>query len=297
MAQTNDPTDKNFSPLVFIMLIMMSIGIVWLATNDIAAGMTHIIIFLTATALISLSLLFIDESSKTSVFRLIGLPFRVSIFASSALYFLGILIPIIFSFLGFNTSKIIIPLAAKAINLQMTQSFAAVQIVLDDFWRWFVTVYTSGTNEEFVFAFVAIMLGIIITDYLIQAFKFDIKFEKKTPYLFAGGMIFSIILFTGIHILNASYTTISMFVIAALFRLVLNISIYYFGLALSFSIGFHQSNNAVWFFNEYGAATTLSALSGTGGILIIIFNLIILVTIFSGIKELSKIKLFRAEIK
>lgn len=283
----NNSINQNFSPIVFVMLIMSSVGVAWLAINNIPAGMTHIIIFLTITALITLYVLFFtNEDSKQSIFKVIKVPFKLNLGVSALYYVVGLIIPFFLLIFGVQTAKAIIPLSAETIQIQLTQSFSTVQLVLNDFWRWFVTVYTAGTNEEFAFGFGAVILGVIVTDMIVRSLKVNVK-NPKTIYLI-GGMTLSIALFAGAHMLNATYTTIGMFALAALFRLILNIGIYHLGLALTFAIGFHQANNAIWYLFTYGSTATLNALTSLGGIIVIVINLLILSAATSAIKNLIK---------
>ena len=87
------------------------------------------------------------------------------------------------------------------------------------------------------------------------------------------------LIFGGVHKLNGSYVGY-MFFVAMIFRLAMNYSIYVLGIFLTFTLGIHHSNNAIWHFTEYGSKATIDALSSLGGMIIMVwFGLIVFYTL------------------
>jgi len=58
-------------------------------------------------------------------------------------------------------------------------------------------------------------------------------------------------------------------------------------LFLSFTLGYHHSNNAIWYFYEYGVEATKNALTSFGGIIISTFLIMILIYVLRNIDIVS----------
>ena len=65
-------------------------------------------------------------------------------------------------------------------------------------------------------------------------------------------MIMSVLTFMKIHDLNDSYVVMAMFIVAGIFRLLMNLSVYAKSFAIAFVIGAHQSNNNLAWISQNG---------------------------------------------
>ena len=281
----------NLNLIVYFSIILSGIGITWLALNEVPAGIRYITIFLVSVAFLFVSFFFINEDQKEEAMKIIKNPFEVDYDVASGLYILGWLIPIILYFIlkavgsAFVISQLMVPLSAGSVLQEIqTQSFAIAETQADPFWQWFITVFTAGSIEEFAFGFVLMLVGTLI-GMMIWRLAVGKDTVKARWFYITVALIFTGLIFGGAHKLNASYVGI-MFLIAIGFRLVMNYSIYVLGVFLSFTLGYHQSNNAVWFYTNYGSAATFQALTSIGGIAILIYFTLI---IFYAIKNLPTI--------
>lgn len=101
--------------------------------------------------------------------------------------------------------------------------------------------FYAGFVEEFSAGIIMMLAGGVALVWFIQLLKGRELTPKETNYTWIiGGMIFSGAFFWVLHNFNPTYTFI-MFVIALIFRLVMNLIIFFIG--ASATVGFHLSNN------------------------------------------------------
>ena len=275
--------DENFSLFLLLPLTMAVLGMLWLALNDIKAGENYSLLFLGGVALTVLLYLLIDEHSKASIVKLIKLPFFSKPGYSVLSYVIGLLLPfLLFTLFSLNTSAVAIPLAADTINSQIATQFAALEIQNSPFWQVFTTVFTAGTIEEFAFAIVTMILGAALTSLLLTLFMVNLRGSARRWVLFFGGLVLSFGAFMFIHQLNDTYTVARMFVVAGVFRVLMNGAVYLGGLMLSFAVGFHQSNNAIYYISTFGWPQFWEALRG-GGYVIPVYLLVVVLALLANI--------------
>lgn len=170
------------------------------------------------------------------------------------------------------------------------ETFSALKAATSDFGQVFVTVITASVIEEIVLGFAFVLMGSFIGFGLRNAFKLDLSDGGEAFWDFSVAMIFSVVLFSILHIFNHTYLNpdgtlnLALFGFAAAFRFVLNIFIYKFGnFGLLFAIGVHAVNNAAFL----GADTIFAALKTfPGGV---ILDAIIVIIVFFGVTSLPKI--------
>lgn len=270
--------NSNLNLIVYVSILFSALGMGWLALNDVPSGMRYTLIFLISIGIMFLTFFFINENQKDMAKKLLKNPFTTDLHIASGLYLLGWCIPIalqgifkLFSF-NFSVAQLMIPLNAESILSDVTMSFSVAQAQSSPFWNWFITVFTAGSIEEFAFGFVLVLIFYISAMLLLNLFtneKDTGSPSAKNFYTFFA-LIGSALIFGGVHQLNATYVGY-MFIVAMAFRFIMNYGIYVLGVFLSFTLGYHQSNNAVWFFQEYGAKATIDALSSWGGLLIVLY--------------------------
>lgn len=129
------------------------------------------------------------------------------------------------------------------------------------------------------FGFAGIVAGgFFVLLFIIELIAPSILGGKTFGIVFA--ILFSIVLFTSAHQLNQSYTTIGTFIFAAVFRLLLNVSIYFGPALLSFTVGMHLMNNTVYYASTFGKDAFFQAISSLPGMFIIVFFGLIMLYFF-----------------
>lgn len=287
--------DSNLNLIVYVSILFSALGMGWLSLNNVPSGTRYTLIFLIAISILFLTFFFLSENQKETFTKLLKSPFTTDLHVASGLYILGWIVPIfIQTFLGmfgstFNIAQLMIPLSAENILTEVSQSFSVAQAQASPFWNWFITVFTAGNIEEFAFGFVLVLV-FYVTAMLLWKLIFNDK-DTGTPTAKAFYLIFALVMsaliFGGVHQLNSTYVGF-MFFIAIIFRFIMNLSIYKFGIFLTFTLGYHQSNNALWFLKEYGLKATFDALGSWGGLAIILYFALILIFVFRNIDVIIK---------
>lgn len=282
--------DSNFNLIVYTSIIFAGIGVAWLALNDIPAGIRYITILTVGVALLTITFLFVDEDNSKRMSKFIKIPFTTDLSVGAGFYLLGWMVPLLINLIttffgtGFNISQLMIPLAGNQINNQIMQTLSVAQAQTNPFWQWFISVFTAGTIEEFVFGFILMFVGVMFGHFIYLLIWGKEQSDTKMAFWFRTifALIFTGLIFGGAHGINDTYMGI-MFLIAIGFRLVMNYSIYVTGVFITFTLGFHQANNAIWFWSEYGASVTIQAFQSIGGVLILIYFSLILYYIMRNI--------------
>ena len=287
MVNNTSLYDRNFSLLPYVSILFATIGITWLALNNVEAGQQFITLYLVAIGTIVLSFFFLRSDDTKFARDFIKAPFTTDLDLSVGLYLLGAALPLLIKVFGlaignasFSITAINVPLSAAGTVQSVGQAFSAVQATVNPFWNLFITVFVAGTIEEFIFGFVAMVAGFLVAQLIINLISPDKKgflHDNKKVVLTLAAIGFSMFFFAGAHALNASYTTLLLFLFAALFRGLLNGAIFFSGLFLSFNIGFHQANNFVWYAETFGQNAVISAIATPQGIVIAIFYLLLVV--------------------
>lgn len=141
----------------------------------------------------------------------------------------------------------------------------------------FTVIYTFFLINFFGFT------GGVLGAFIVALFLIDLispKLLLSTGFNTLFAIFFSVVLFTAAHQLNGSYVTTGAFVFAAIFRLFLNIAIYYGPALINFTVGLHLMNNLVYYANNYGIDAILQGLSSWPGLFIIVFFSLIIIYTF-----------------
>ena len=149
------------------------------------------------------------------------------------------------SLIGFSvfdnvTSQATVPLASFR-DTPSQSTFAQLETAANPFWQFFIVGFTAPVIEEIVLGFFFMFAGVTIGQ-LIREMVVSLKGFGKV-FDFVVAMIVSMTLFTILHTFNQNYSTFSMFMIAFIFRGIMNLSIYLWKLGLLFSIGVHFAFN------------------------------------------------------
>jgi hypothetical protein len=289
--------DKNYNLVPFFGIFIATIAIFWYYISKLDAGYIYIGIYtVPLVSLFALSLFIKDETKKT-IFDKLKIPFETSTESGAFMFVLGWLVYTIvflaFSNSNFSITSLMIPLAANKINIVIQQTAAQVEIASSLGAQLFNTVFIASFIEEFAFRFVLVFLGFVLGKFIYEGVT-----HKKSPFIV--NLIFAIIssgiTFAALHYLNSTYNTWQMYVAATVFSMLMSISIYFAGLFLSFTIGFHQANNFFWFAQTYGWKSTLQALwSWQGAVMMGFWVLMIVILLNAGKKDIHKmfVQLFK----
>ena len=177
----------------------------------------------------------------------------------------------------------IIILSFKTILNQLTNHFFIYSTTTVDTFlagafrltQWTISALSAAIIEEIIFGITFTAIGMILGDYILGAL--NVKLDNKQYWwaTFIIGNIFSIGMFALFHIFNPVYTTLQIFIAAAIFRLIMNI-ISWIIFDINFTIAFHLVNNTIYL----GLSTFIGAIFTPIGILtILLLGTMILYTI------------------
>jgi len=272
----------------FLILIFSFTGVLWVSWKGVNAGSIYTNLFLYGISIIFL-LTFLTKSTD----KRYEIPFSTTVSEFSIFFILGGLIPLllftlakifpggVFSLFSDVAAKSFVPLTFPGAG--QSQTFSAITTIADPFWKAFVIVFTAGTIEPFAIGFASVAVGVIIGYVIRKLLKLDFGQDVNKWFDFVIAMIYSTAFFVIIHTLNDSYTTTGMFVAAGVFRVIMNVSLYYFNFTISFLFGFHQMFNAT----AIGLGNTLGGfLSHPYGILILTLYFLIFVNFLINIPKL-----------
>jgi hypothetical protein len=283
--------ERDYNLVPFLGLVLTVVTMLWFAFQKIDVGYTYIMLFLVPIALLFSSFLFINENARNGIISKLKVPFETSTVGGATLVLLGWGVYLIINFVGgaisqgFSITSFNIPLAAAKTNILLQQTAQQLAVVTSVPAQLFTTVFVASFIEEFVFRFIVIFISYILVIFLYEGIMKK-KPSHNTALVFA--FIITGLAFAGVHKLNASYTTLSMFIISTLFSLLLSASIYYAGAFLSFTIGFHQANNFVWFVQQNGWAKTSTALMSPLGAAMIAYLVIMVIIVLNNLKPANK---------
>ena len=285
--------DNNYNLVLYSQLILTALGVMWLALNDVKSGTIYVTLFLMISVLFLLSFLFIKEKDNTAYGKF-RTPLTSDYDIAIPLYLIGWTLPFIINSLigifsnSFSVTSFMIPMSAGSLDNAIVQSFAIAQLQSDAFIRLFMMVFVAGTIEELLFGWFLVAIFYLLGKFILKLInnEKDLPFMSASNFKFWFGIIGSVLVFSGVHNLNSTYAG-AMFVIAMIFRLIMNLSIYAWGLFLSFTIGYHQANNFIYFLQANGSKVVLSALFTLKGLVIISF--FVLMVIYT-LKNIEKIK-------
>jgi hypothetical protein len=233
---------------VLALLLLALIGVVTGAIQEVFAGTVYFSIILAGAVALVLVNFFTNEDDKKRTKEFFMSPFKKDSRVALALFYFGTFVILLLNYggqfikQGFSTLQFFSPLyltAGGELGTGISQTFSASVLESSGIVSWFFTVFTAGIWEEFLFGFILFFVGWVIAIALNQTI-FGNRFGKIFNNIVATGI--SVSLFMVVHILNGSYEG-SMFLVAGIFRLLMNISIYYLTLGIAFTMGMHLMNN------------------------------------------------------
>jgi len=278
--------DVDRALITFVLFGFTFAGILGLKLYNIPIGDLYYTLAVGVIVLFMFMLFFIKYSAKEY-----GIHFPVAkTNGRGALFFLlGLAIPVFLKIITSGkllTWKFMAPLQLFNLGPQSVGSYETLVAQANPFFKVFSVVITAGVVEEIALGFGAFSIGLVIGVWALKyGFGVDLKSKKGFLILNIFASLVSIFLFVLAHNLNPQYSTASMFIMAALFRAVMNLAMFY-GLGLEFTIGFHMANNAVFL----GAAAIGAALLDPLGLAIIAVLIITAIMAIKYILNRKKIK-------
>ncbi len=282
--------DDNKNYFVFTMLLIAVLGVSWGAFTGVEAGTLYLSIFLSTIGILVLAQFFTSTTDKKTLNQFFKTPFVSSPLVASAMWLIGFFLIILINVFGglfkqgFSTVQFFSPLylSAGGFSSGISQSFSASVIENSAFASWFYGVFVAGTIEEFTWAF-TLPLAFWIVAIFVNQLIFDSKLGKNFYFWFS--MFFSVLTFMGIHQLNGSYVGV-MFIIAGIFRFIMNLSAYKIGMGMSFLIGVHQSNNNIAWIIQNGFPKYIEMLfTNIYGISLVLLFVALVIFVFKNIDK------------
>lgn len=283
---------KDFNLLVFVNLLIAFIGSIFLAWNDVRAGVIYTLLFLGGVVLLFLVFFFLkDDATLRPVTDFVRVPIAQSTLLSGVSYLFGLFVPVLLyllvrPFTSFDITGLSVPLFGASIS---GQTFSAVQISSSMPWRLFVIMFTAGTTETFIFNFVAVVVGVLIGLFLLKLLTGGdrgVLFFSRRSFVLTVAFAFSTGVAVLAHLLNSTYSGVSFFV-AALFFLLASVSIYLFGLFLAFWIGYHQMNNLLYLVSQDGWSAVLGGFVSWFGLVFLVYLFLIVFFVLRSWKSLG----------
>lgn len=269
--------DFAVGDLVFIILLFSIVGTTFMAFNQLKSGIIYAtLISLSFIVLLLLTLLKKDEDQPT---KIIPIPFSKKFSVSAFMYIAGLITPVILSLLlGLVSLSLVsfsVPLFAGDIT-DGVQSFSVANLEDQMSTKIFNIVYVAGSDETIVYNWLAMLFGVVAGQILLRLLGREGSPVKNKTAVKVFAYAFSVFVFSLSHMLNDSYTNVGNFVVAGAFLLISNISMFEWGLPISYWIGFHQSNNLLYLIAVFGMAAVLSGFVGLFGIVTIVLLALIL---------------------
>lgn len=275
----SDINEQDLDLLMFFNFFIAFVGSIFLAWNEVQAGLIYAFMFLGIVCIMFLMFFFLkDDDELKPITEYVRIPF--SSFGSTltaVFYLIGLVLPIIVQFVLSLTTKAYtavsfsVPLFGADIRSGV-QSFSAARIGESMPWKLFTVMFTAGNGETFVYNFGTVLIGALIGIWTLKLLNDgkDLPFMRKRTFvlLFAFGM--SVLLFALSHLMNSTYD-LQNFIIASLFLLVSNISIYLGGVFLALWAGYHQTNNLLWLIQEEGLREVINGFISWFGLLYLIY--------------------------
>lgn len=283
--------------ILVIGIVFALIGLYWLTQLGLPAGPGYLWLFVIGLIFVVIAVI----AKLSGIDFWIEIPISKTTERSVLMLFLGMFSLVIIIMLStitglqFYSPFVMAPLSSFSLGIG-TETFSALKAATSPFWTFFISVVSAPVIEELVLGFGFVLMGSLMLGWgLRKLLKIDFGEGNKT-WDFVMSMIFSVVLFSVLHMFNSTYLDangnliVGMFMFAASFRLVLNILIYKFGnFGLLFAMGVHAINNLVALAKEYGWRLIVDAISSfPGGILMLVLGILLFIFAIMSVKDIIK---------
>ena len=274
---------KDFNLLFFTNIVIAFLGSVFLAWKGVNAGFIYALMFLGTVGIMVLVNLFLsDDNSLKPISNYIRIPIASKNTLALFFYTSGFLLPILINLIlkiaksSFSLVSLSIPLFGADIAAG-SQSFASAEIGESMAWKIFSIMFVAGNMETFTYNFGMVLFGVLMAILVLRLIneEKDLGFIPRRWFVLFIAFMMSILAFMISHALNSTYTGTA-FVVAGVFLLVSNISIYNVGVFLLFWAGWHQANNLLYLIGVYGAKSVLAGFISWFGLIYLGYWILIL---------------------
>lgn len=285
---------KNFNFLFFTYLIIAVVGSLFLAWKDVSAGIIYTLMFLVIVACMWLVTFFLaDDNRLRPITDYVKVPLASKLTNAVSFNLLGFGLPIFVQLIlrltsaSYSISTLSVPLFGASINVAF-QSFSAAEIGNSMPWKLFTIMFTAGTIETLVYNFGTVIVGILIGYFILQLVNMnEKKIRNSKIFILFVAFGFSIAMFGLSHLMNGNYG-LKEFIIAGIFLLIANISIYLGGAFLMFWLGYHMSNNLLWLIDVEGLSAVMAGFVSWFGLIFIGFMMLQIFYVISNFPQVWK---------
>lgn len=292
-VHTSSLNAQDFNLLLFFNFFISFVGSLFLAWNGVTAGVIYSLMFLGIMASIFMVMFFLKDDNRLSpITQFIKIPITGKLTLASFFYLIGMGFPLIlqtiFRFFGsLSVTSFSVPLFGAEIS--GGQSFATAEIGKSMSWKIFNIMFTAGNQETLTYNFGTVVIGVLLgyfTLNLINGVK-DLPFMSKKAFIIAYAFVISMIFFVISHKMNGSYGATE-FLIAGIFLLIANSSIYLWGIFLSFWAGYHQINNLIWLVITEGLKEVATGFLSWFGMIYLIYLVLIIFYVINNWDQVKK---------
>jgi len=291
-VHTKNLNKQNYNFLFLINIFIALFGSVFLAMLKVDVGYIYTLLMLFAISSIFLVTLFLkNDDTLAPITDYARVPIAVNNTLAVVMYFLGMGLPFLLNFIVKTASSFqIVATPLFSSDIVGGQSFTTASIGGSMAWRIFNVMFVAGNVETFVYNFGLVFVFVLI-GWAILMFANggkDLPFMKKKTFILGFAMVMSMIAFVISHQLNNSYTGIA-FLVAGIFLLIANLSIYVAGFFLSFWAGYHQSNNLLFLIQTEGLRAVSNGFVSWFGLIFLAYIGLLIYHLLLNTKKAGKV--------
>ena len=275
---------SDFNYLFFCMITVAVALSIYLDWKGVEGGGIYSSMFFGISGLMFWVFFWIkDDNTMKPITDYIRIPISTKLTLGSTLYLIGLACPFILYFISkslnssYNITNLSVPLFGSAID-QAFQTYSAAEISNNMAWRIFLVMFDAGTMETFVynigFPIISVLFGLLIFNYISKDGQTALFMSKKVFVVLIAVFLMPAGLFTLSHLMNSTYGFIE-FVVASLFLIFSNASIYLMGMMALFWVGYHQANNLLALIIKYGFSEVAKGFQSWFGLMFTIFILLV----------------------
>lgn len=275
MVRNKILTQGNKNWALYVLIVFMILGVSWGWLVEVKAGEVYGKILVLTTSVLTLTWFWLDEDDRKTMKDYFSTPITSSSTASIGALVFGWIVVAIFNLIGLLSKAFLsisftstqfygsLYFSGNGLTQGLSQSFQASVVESSKLAEFFYSCIVAPIQEELTWGLILYLVFYGIGLSVVKAYYVSRKKQPKSTFYQKVASIIALfgvfLTFMYVHKLNNSYVGY-MFLIAGIFRLLVNISIYFYGMILSFAIGIHMANNTSAFIQQYGFSTLLTAL-------------------------------------
>ena len=274
----------DFNYLFFAYIFIAVVINTYLMWKDVQAGLIYLTMFLSISVLMGLIFFWVkDDAHMGPITHFVKIPIASKLTLAVLFDLVGFATPILLKIIltlsssSFSVTSLSVPLFGAGIN-KAFQSFSTAEIGNTMSWKLFSMVYDAGTIETYVYNFGLVLTGVMVALLIVLLISkiADNNINKKSKAKFWFVIIFStliqpVLLFILSHVMNKTYK-FKEFIMAGLFLMFANVTIYFFGSFLLFWTGYHQANNLMYLIEVDGLAAVFGGFISIFGLFFLLIK-------------------------